>query len=187
MKLKFEDYDIRWANFDILQLMSSQHFTPKHLAYTTASLTFDSSSDCIMMTTNLFKKELKNPSYIECSVMLSCLTNICTREISVEIIDLVMGLQNHTKSVIRKKSAALLGKMFFTAPELIPNNLEKILSKIGNNEENAGLLLIYIFKICYYNNKNFRCFDRIHKYNECRIANKQIFISSLNQTSLRPS
>lgn len=140
-----EDYDIRWANFDILQLMSSQSFTPKHLAYTTASITFDYSSECIMMTTNLFKKELKNPSYIECSVMLSCLTNICNKEIAVEIIDLVMSLQNHTKPVIRKKSAALLGKMFCVAPELIPNNLEKILFRINNNEENAGYFTRFIF------------------------------------------
>ena len=133
-----EDYDIRWANFEILGLMSSQSFIAKHLAYTTASLTFESSSDCIMMTTNLFKKELKNPSYIECSVMLSCLTNICTKEIAVEIIDLVMGLVNHTKPVIRKKSAALIGRMFTVAPELIPNNLEKILAKIGATEENSS-------------------------------------------------
>ena len=133
-----EDYDIRWANFDILQLMSSPSFTPKHLAYTTASLTFEPSSDCIMMTTNLFKKELKNPSYIECSVMLSCLTSICTREIALEICELVMGLHNHTKPIIRKKSAALIGKMFLVAPELIPNNLEKVLSRIGSAEENSS-------------------------------------------------
>ena len=133
-----EDYDIRWANFEILQLMSCQSFIPKQLAYTTASLTFESSSDCMMMTTNLFKKELTNPSYIECSVMLSCLTNICTREIAMQISDLVMGLHNHTKPIIRKKSAALLGRMFLVAPELIPNNLEKILSRIGTTEENTS-------------------------------------------------
>lgn len=133
-----EDYDIRWANFDILQMMSSSQFIPKQLAYTTASLTFEPNSDCIMMTTNLFKKELKNPIYIECSVMLSCLTNICTREIALETCDLVMGLHNHTKHIIRKKSAALLGKMFLVAPELIPNNLEKILGRIGTVEENSS-------------------------------------------------
>ena len=133
-----EDYDIRWANFDILQLMSSPNFTPKLLAYTTASLTFESQSECIMMTTNLFKKELKNPSYIETSVMMSCLTNICTQQIAVEIIEPVMGLVNHTKPVIRKKTAALLGRMFAVAPELIPNNLEKILAKIGTSEENSS-------------------------------------------------
>lgn len=51
-----EDFDIRWANFEILQLMSSSIFVAKHIAYTTASLTFDSSADCLIMTTNLFKK-----------------------------------------------------------------------------------------------------------------------------------
>lgn len=51
-----EDFDISWANFDILQLMSSQIFHAKNVAFTTASLTFNANSDCLIMTINLFKK-----------------------------------------------------------------------------------------------------------------------------------
>lgn len=71
--------------------------------------------------------------------MLSCLANICTQEIALETIDLIMGLINHTKPLIRKKAIALLAKVFIVAPELIPNNFDKLLVRMEGQEDNTSI------------------------------------------------
>jgi AP-3 complex subunit delta len=161
-----EDSDISWANFDILQLMSSSSFPAKNIAFTTANLAFNSNTDCLIMTVNLFKKvinhfilpifskifelihlifkELINSQYIETSVMLGCLANICNPQIATETIELTMSLLSHNKPLIRKKSAAVIGKMFLIVPDLIPNNFEKVIGKIANEENPSKNSIVFV-------------------------------------------
>lgn len=82
--------------------------------------------------------------------MLGCLANICNQQIARETLDLTMALLSHSKPLIRKKAAAVIGKMFMLAPELIPNNLEKIIGKIAAEEHSSNKirsLLSYIIRL----------------------------------------
>lgn len=78
--------------------------------------------------------------------MLGCLANICNSQIALETLDLTMSLLSHSKPLIRKKAAAVIGKMFMLAPELIPNNLEKVIGKITTEDHSS--------KTTTKNNKN---------------------------------
>ena len=76
--------------------------------------------------------------------MLGCLANICNAQIARETLDLTMSLLSHSKPLIRKKAAAVIGKMFTLTPDLIPNNLEKIIGKITTEEHSSIKLEITI-------------------------------------------
>ena len=49
-------YDVSWAAFNIIEVMSQPLFTSKRVGYLAASQTFTSQTDVLMLATNLFKK-----------------------------------------------------------------------------------------------------------------------------------
>lgn len=49
-------YDISWAAFNIIEVMSSHKFTYKRIGYLAASQCFNENTDVLMLTTNMIKK-----------------------------------------------------------------------------------------------------------------------------------
>lgn len=49
-------YDISWASFNMIEVMSQPSFTAKRIGYLAASQTFTDETDVLMLATNLFKK-----------------------------------------------------------------------------------------------------------------------------------
>ena len=55
-QLQMLGYDMKWAAFNVVEVMSFQSFTNKRIAYSAASQSFDENTDVTMLTTNLIKK-----------------------------------------------------------------------------------------------------------------------------------
>uniref|UniRef100_A0A671SB68 AP-3 complex subunit delta-1-like n=1 Tax=Sinocyclocheilus anshuiensis TaxID=1608454 RepID=A0A671SB68_9TELE len=51
-------YDVSWAAFNIVEVMSSSKFTYKRIGYLAASQCFHEGTDVIMLTTNQIRKVL---------------------------------------------------------------------------------------------------------------------------------
>lgn len=49
-------YDMSWASFHVVEVMSSPHFHLKTGGYLAAAQSFDENTDVLMLTTNLLKK-----------------------------------------------------------------------------------------------------------------------------------
>lgn len=49
-------YDISWAAFNIIEVMSSSKFTFKRIGYLAASQSFHDGTDVLMLTTNMIRK-----------------------------------------------------------------------------------------------------------------------------------
>jgi len=49
-------YDISWAAFNILEVMSHPQFNFKRIAYLAASQSFNDETDVLLLTTNQFQK-----------------------------------------------------------------------------------------------------------------------------------
>jgi AP-3 complex subunit delta-1 len=54
--LQMIGYDIGWAAFHIIEIMSAAWFGHKRIGYLAASLSFTKSTDVILLTTHLFRK-----------------------------------------------------------------------------------------------------------------------------------
>jgi AP-3 complex subunit delta len=55
-------YDMKWASFHVVEVMSSSKFHLKSVGYLGAIQSFTSDTDVLMLTTNLFKK-VRTTSY----------------------------------------------------------------------------------------------------------------------------
>lgn len=49
-------YDMSWASFHVVEVMSSPKIHLKSIGYLAASQSFDQDTDVLMLTTNLLKK-----------------------------------------------------------------------------------------------------------------------------------
>jgi len=49
-------YDMSWASFNMVEVMSSTYFHIKSVGYLAAATSFDQDTDVLMLTTNLLKK-----------------------------------------------------------------------------------------------------------------------------------
>lgn len=56
MQLDMLGYDLAWANFNIIEVMSSPKYHLKTVGYLAASQSFNQQTDILMLTTNLLKK-----------------------------------------------------------------------------------------------------------------------------------
>lgn len=55
-------YDMSWASFHVVEVMSSPRFHLKSVGYLAAVQSFEQDTDVLMLTTNLLKKVRSNDS-----------------------------------------------------------------------------------------------------------------------------
>lgn len=67
-------YDISWASFNMIEVMSQPTFTPKRIGYLAASQSFTDETDVLMLATNLFKKVsfMKNENRFNFLLIIFC-------------------------------------------------------------------------------------------------------------------
>jgi AP-3 complex subunit delta-1 len=49
-------YDMSWASFHVVEVMSSSKFAHKRVGYIAAAISFNQDTDVLMLCTNLIKK-----------------------------------------------------------------------------------------------------------------------------------
>ncbi|XP_023588924.1 AP-3 complex subunit delta-1-like [Trichechus manatus latirostris] len=72
--LQMLGYDISWAAFNIIEVMSASKFTFKWIGYLAALQCFHEGTDVIMLTTNQICKDLSSPSQYDTGVALTDLS-----------------------------------------------------------------------------------------------------------------
>jgi AP-3 complex subunit delta-1 len=92
-------YDMKWAAFHVLELMSSTVFKYKRIGFLAASQSFDENTEIIIMTTQLFKKTLTSSNFYEQGLALSCLSNICTPDLARDILSDVANLLSSSRFI----------------------------------------------------------------------------------------
>lgn len=69
--LQMLGYDISWAAFNVIEVMSSVKFTHKRIGYLCASQCFHENMDVMMLTTNMIRKDLHSQSMYDAGLALS--------------------------------------------------------------------------------------------------------------------
>lgn len=79
-------------------------------------------------------------------MVLSCLGNICNKELGQELLSSVLNATSHTKPLIRKKALAALRTIFEGNPSVIQGCLEKIVTRL--QEEQEANVLATCISVC---------------------------------------
>jgi AP-3 complex subunit delta-1 len=128
--LEMYGFDMSWASFHVLEVMSSARFQQKRVGYLAAIQSFRSDTEVLMLTTNLLKKDLGSAHPLEVSVALSGVSSIVTPSLAQDISDDIVKMLNHSKPYIRKKAVLAMYRIFLQYPEALRTSFQRLKDKL---------------------------------------------------------
>uniref|UniRef100_A0A8C5PG28 AP-3 complex subunit delta n=1 Tax=Leptobrachium leishanense TaxID=445787 RepID=A0A8C5PG28_9ANUR len=150
--LQMLGYDISWAAFNIIEVMSASKFTFKRIGYLAASQCFHEGTDVIMLTTNQIRKDLSSPNQYDTGVALTGLSCFVTPDLARDLANDIMTLMSHTKPYIRKKSVLIMYKVFLKYPESLRPAFPRLKEKL--EDPDPGVQSAAVNVICELARRN---------------------------------
>ncbi|XP_058941253.2 AP-3 complex subunit delta-1 isoform X1 [Pocillopora verrucosa] len=150
--LQMLGYDISWAAFNIIEVMSSSKFTYKRIGYLAASQSFHEDLDILMLTTNMIRKDLCSMNMYDSGVSLSGFACFVTSDLARDLANDVMSLLVSTKPYIRKRAVLLMYKIFLKFPEALRPAFPRLKEKLEDGE--PGVQSAAVNVICELARKN---------------------------------
>lgn len=153
--LQMMGYDVSWASFAIIEVMSQEKFAHKRIGYLAANQTFNDSTDVILLTTNHFKRELSlsNPiNHYEIGLAINSLANIVNKDLARDCLSDVLHLMSHSKPYIRKKAVLAMYKLYTKYPQGLRLTFDKLKDRL--NDEDNSVISSAVNVICELSNKN---------------------------------
>ncbi|XP_053437053.1 AP-3 complex subunit delta-1 isoform X2 [Nycticebus coucang] len=150
--LQMLGYDISWAAFNIIEVMSASKFTFKRIGYLAASQSFHEGTDVIMLTTNQIRKDLNSPSQYDTGVALTGLSCFVTPDLARDLANDIMTLMSHTKPYIRKKAVLIMYKVFLKYPESLRPAFPRLKEKL--EDPDPGVQSAAVNVICELARRN---------------------------------
>ncbi|KAF8936356.1 AP-3 complex subunit delta [Dissophora ornata] len=115
--LQMMGYDMSWASFHVVEVMSSPKFLYKGIGYLGAVQSFNEETDVLMLTTNLIKKDLASSNASEIGIAINGLSHILTPDLARDLCADLVSMLNHSRPIVRKKVLLVLYKVFLKYPE----------------------------------------------------------------------
>ncbi|KAK8407379.1 hypothetical protein O3P69_002128 [Scylla paramamosain] len=128
--LQMLGYDISWAGFNIIEVMSSPKFTYKRIGYLSASQCFHQDTEVLMLTTNMIRKDLNSHNMYDSGTALTGLACFINGDLARDLANDVMTLLASTKPYLRKKAVLLLYKVFLKFPEALRPAFPRLKEKL---------------------------------------------------------
>lgn len=145
-------YDISWAGFNIIEVMSSSKFTCKRIGYLAASQCFHADSELLMLTTNMIRKDLNSTNQYDAGVALSGLSCFISTDLSRDLSNDIMILMSSTKPYLRMKGVLMMYKVFLRYPEALRPAFPKLKEKL--EDPDPGVQSAAVNVICELARKN---------------------------------
>ena len=150
--LQMLGYDISWAGFNIIEVMSSTKFTEKRIGYLAASQSFHQDTEVLMLATNMIRKDLSSTSMYEAGLTLSSLACFLSADLARDLSNDIMSLLTSTKPYLRKKGVLLMYKVFLRYPEALRPAFPRLKEKL--EDPDPGVQSAAVNVICELARKN---------------------------------
>ncbi|GAM17153.1 hypothetical protein SAMD00019534_003280 [Acytostelium subglobosum LB1] len=145
-------YDIGWASFNVVEVMSSIKFSSKRIGYLAASQSFNEGTEVITLATNQIRKDFLSQNQYEAYLALNCLSNICTPDLARDLANDLVTLMSTQKTHILKRSITVMYKVFLRYPESLRPAFPKLKEKLEDPEPSVVSCAVNV--ICELARKN---------------------------------
>ncbi|KAI8876341.1 hypothetical protein K501DRAFT_288949, partial [Backusella circina FSU 941] len=150
--LQMLGYDMSWASFHVVEVMSSAKFLHKRSGYLAATLSFQQDTDVLMLTTNLMKKDLASQIPVDIAIALNGLSQIATPDLARDLCPDLVAMLNHSRPYIRKKVVLVLYRIFLKYPEALRLSFPRLKEKLEDPDPSVVSAVISV--ICELARKN---------------------------------
>lgn len=150
--LQMLGYDISWAGFNIIEVMSSTKFTHKRIGYLAASQSFHADTELLMLTTNMIRKDLNSQNQYDAGLALSGLSCFISPDLARDLVHDIMTLLTSTKPYLRKKAVLMMYKVFLRFPEALRPAFPRLKEKL--EDPDSGVQSAAVNVVCELARKN---------------------------------
>lgn len=150
--LQMLGYDISWAAFNIIEVMTSSKFTHKRIGYLAASQSFHEGTDVLMLTTNMIRKDLSSQNMYDAGVALNGLACFVSPDLARDLANDIMTLMMSTKPYLRKKAVLIMYKVFLKFPDALRPAFPRLKEKL--EDPDPGVQSAAVNVICELARKN---------------------------------
>lgn len=150
--LQMLGYDISWAAFNIIEVMSSPKFTYKRIGYLSASQCFHEGTEVLMLTTNMIRKDLNSQNQYDAGTALTGLACFITSDLARDLANDILTLLTSTKPYLRKKAVLILYKVFLKFPEALRPAFPRLKEKL--EDPDPGVQSAAVNVVCELARKN---------------------------------
>ncbi|KAG8038163.1 hypothetical protein G9C98_006488 [Cotesia typhae] len=151
-ELQMLGYDISWAGFNIIEVMSSGKFTYKRIGYLAASQSFHMDTELLMLTTNMIRKDLNSQNQYDAGLALSGLSCFISPDLARDLVNDIMTLLTSTKPYLRKKAVLMMYKVFLRFPEALRPAFPRLKEKL--EDPDSGVQSAAVNVVCELARKN---------------------------------
>lgn len=148
MKLTYLEmlgYDMSWASFHVVEVMSSPKYHLKTVGYLAAAQSFQQDTDVLMLTTNLLKKDLSsNPADV--AVTLNGLSAIAAPDLARDLSQEIIAMLNHSRPHIRKRAILAIYRICEKYPDAINNARPRLEEKL--DDPDSGVVAATVNVLC---------------------------------------
>ncbi|XP_043286918.1 AP-3 complex subunit delta isoform X1 [Venturia canescens] len=150
--LQMLGYDISWAGFNTIEVMSSGKFTYKRIGYLAASQSFHMDTELLMLTTNMIRKDLNSQNQYDAGLALSGLSCFISPDLARDLVNDIMTLLTCTKPYLRKKAVLMMYKVFLRFPEALRPAFPRLKEKL--EDPDSGVQSAAVNVVCELARKN---------------------------------
>ncbi|CAG8496630.1 6148_t:CDS:10 [Ambispora leptoticha] len=145
-------YDMSWASFHVVEVMSSAKFSHKRSGYLAATQSFRQDTDVLMLTTNLLKKDLASGNHLEVGVALNGLSHIVTPDLARDLSQDLVSMLGHSRPYVRKKVVLVLYKIFLKFPEALRLSFPRLKERLEDSDPSVVSAVVNV--VCELARKN---------------------------------
>lgn len=142
--LQMLGYDISWAAFNIIEVMSSERFTHKRIGYLAASQCFNNNTEVLMLTINMIRRDLCARNIYETGCAMTGLSCFVSNEIGRELFNDVHRLLSSTKPYLRKKAVLVMYKILTVFPDTLSEVIPKLEEKLDDPDQGVQSSVINV-------------------------------------------
>ncbi|XP_068634771.1 AP-3 complex subunit delta-like [Aristolochia californica] len=137
--------DMSFASFHVVELMSSPHFSHKKIGYLAASLSFNQSTDVLLLLPNQLRKDLTSPNVCESSLALEFLSVSGTHELARELTQDIFVLLSSAKTLVRRKAIAVLLTFYDKYPDSVRVTFKRLVENLESSDPNVVSAAVGVF------------------------------------------
>ena len=146
--LEMFGYDMSWASFNVLEVMSSARHEHKRVGYLAAVQSFRPDTEVLMLATNLLKKDITSPSIPTLSLPLVTLPHIITSSLALSLLSDLIPRLSHSSPAVRKKTVVTLYRLALVYPETLRVAWPKIKERLLDEQEDSSVTAAVVNVVC---------------------------------------
>eukprot|EP00118_Oscarella_pearsei_P003393 m.14139 g.14139 ORF g.14139 m.14139 type:complete len:1230 (+) comp25546_c0_seq1:46-3735(+) len=150
--LQMIGYDISWAAFNIVEVMSSSKFTHKRVGYLAATQCFHDETDVLMLTTNMIKKDMSSQNVYDAGTALTGLSCFVSNDLARDLANDLMALLASIRPYVKKKAVLVMYKIFLKFPDSLRPAFPRLKDRL--EDPDPGVQSAAVNVVCELARKN---------------------------------